>query len=138
MRKHARDTFFVVGEGVLEFDGDGQPSVRRPLTGEELRRFRFSRLGPEGPPVDEATRTVLAEAVTAAGDQPDAAVPAGFTYLGQFVDHDLTMDRTEAQLGEDVTLDELLQGRSPALDLDSGGGPPTGRTGSSTSGTASR
>jgi hypothetical protein len=119
MKKHARDTFFVVGEGVLEFDGDGQPSVRRPLTGEELRRFRFSRLGPEGPLMDEATRTAMAEAVTAAGNQPDAAAPAGFTYLGQFVDHDLTMDRTEAQLGEDVTLDELLQGRSPALDLDS-------------------
>jgi hypothetical protein len=119
MRKHVRDSFFVVGEGVLEFDREGRPSVRRPMTDEELRRFRFSRLGPEGPLVDEATRTALTEAVTATGDQPDAPVPAGFTYLGQFVDHDLTMDRTEALLGEDVTLDELLQGRSPALDLDS-------------------
>jgi hypothetical protein len=119
MRKHARDSFFVVGEGVLEFDRTGRPSTRPPLTGEELRRFRFSRLGPEGPAVDEATRTALTEAVTATGGQPDDTVPAGYTYLGQFVDHDLTMDRTEAQLGEDVTLDELLQGRSPALDLDS-------------------
>ncbi|HEX6353044.1 heme peroxidase family protein [Actinophytocola sp.] len=118
MKKHARDSFFVVGEGVLEFDREGRPNVRRPLTGEELRRFRFSRLGPEGPLVDEATRTALTEAITVPGAQPDAQVPAGFTYLGQFVDHDLTMDRTEALLGEDVTLDELLQGRSPALDLD--------------------
>ena len=38
---------------------------------------------------------------------------------GQFVDHDLTRDNTAAQLGQDVTVDELLQGRSPALDLDS-------------------
>jgi hypothetical protein len=119
MTKHARDSFFVVGEGVLEFDQDGRPSTRRPLAGEELRRFRFSRIGPEGPLVDEATRTALAEAVTVTGIQADASVPAGFTYLGQFVDHDLTMDRTDAQLGEDVNLDELLQGRSPALDLDS-------------------
>ena len=119
MRKHARDSFFVVGEGVLEFDADGRPDTRQPLTGEELRRFRFSRLGPKGEALDEATTTALAEAITATGDQPDAAVPAGYTYLGQFVDHDLTMDRTEAQLGEEVTLDELLQGRSPALDLDS-------------------
>ena len=119
MRKHARDSFFVVGEGVLEFGRDGRPSVRRPLSGEELRRFRFSRLGPEGPLVDEATRTALTEAITVAGAQPDSDVPAGFTYLGQFVDHDLTMDRTEAQLGEDVNIDDLLQGRSPALDLDS-------------------
>jgi hypothetical protein len=119
MRKHARDSFFVVGEGVLEFDADGRPGTRQPLTGEELRRFRFSRLGPKGEALDEETTTALAGAITAAGGQPDAAVPAGYTYLGQFVDHDLTMDRTEAQLGEEVTLDELLQGRSPALDLDS-------------------
>src|SRR5262245_53896942 len=119
MRQHARDSFFVVGEGVLEFDKDGQPAARPPLTGEELRRFRFSRLGPEGTLVDEPTRVALTEAITAATPQPDGAVPAGFTYLGQFVDHDLTMDRTAAQLGEDVNLDELLQGRSPALDLDS-------------------
>ena len=119
MTKHARDSFFVAGEGVLEFDREGRPSTRPPRAGEELRRFRFSRLGPEGPPADEATRTALAEAITVTGIQADASVPAGFTYLGQFVDHDLTMDRTAAQLGEDVNLDELLQGRSPALDLDS-------------------
>jgi hypothetical protein len=122
MSRHARDSFFVVGEGVLEFDENGQPSTRQPLSVEELRRFRFSRLGPVGEPTDEATRTALATAITAAVDQPDSAdppIPAGFTYLGQFVDHDLTMDRTAAQLGEDVNLDDLLQGRSPALDLDS-------------------
>lgn len=119
MGKHARDSFFVVGEGVLEFDADGRPATRKPPAGEELHRFRFSRLGPEGRLHDEATRTALTEAITAGGTQPDAAVPAGFTYLGQFVDHDLTMDRTDAELGEDVDLDELVQGRSPALDLDS-------------------
>jgi heme peroxidase len=119
MRKHARDSFFVVGEGVLEFDKDGQPAARQPRTEEELRRFRFSRLGPEGRPHDEPTRVALTGAITAEGQQPDATVPAGFTYLGQFIDHDLTMDRTDAQLGEDVNLDELVQGRSPALDLDS-------------------
>ncbi|MEU5691939.1 heme peroxidase family protein [Actinosynnema sp. NPDC020468] len=122
MKQHGNSSFFVVGEGVLEFDREGGPAVRQPLTVEELRRFRFSRLGPEGPQLDEATRTALAKAVTAAGGQPDSAdpaIPAGFTYLGQFVDHDLTMDRTESQLGEDVNLDDLMQGRSPALDLDS-------------------
>lgn len=123
MKRHARDSFFVVGEGVLEFDRKGEPTTREPLTAEELRRFRFSRLGPQGVQIDEAIRIALAEAMTdpaaAQLDSVDPAIPAGFTYLGQFVDHDLTMDRTEAQLGEDVNLDELVQGRSPALDLDS-------------------
>ncbi|MDX8048709.1 heme peroxidase family protein [Lentzea sp. BCCO 10_0798] len=117
-----RDSFFVVGEGVLEFDGRGGATTRQPSTAEELRRFRFSRLGPKGPRTDEETRVALATAITADVPQPDSAdpaVPAGFTYLGQFVDHDLTMDRTESQLGQDVNLDELTQGRSPALDLDS-------------------
>ncbi|WP_086662215.1 peroxidase family protein [Lentzea kentuckyensis] len=122
MKRHVRDSFFVVGEGVLEFDGEGEATTRQPSTAEELRRFRFSRLGPKGPRTDEALREALANAMTPSGAQPDSAdpaVPAGFTYLGQFVDHDLTMDRTESQLGQDVNVDELLQGRSPALDLDS-------------------
>lgn len=128
MSGHGRDSFFVIGEGVLEFDEHGEPAARQPLTVEELRRFRFSRLGPVGEPTDEATRTALATAITANVSQPDSAnapIPAGFTYLGQFVDHDLTLDRTAAQLGEDVNLEDLLQGRSPALDLDSvyGSGP---------------
>ena len=133
MRQHGRDSVLVVGEGVLEFDQDGNPTTRQPSTIEELRRFRFSRLGPTGPQIDEATRIALATAITEGdNDQPDSAnppIPAGFTYLGQFVDHDLTMDRTEAQLGEDVSLDELMQGRSPALDLDSvyGRGPRDAR-----------
>ena len=52
-------------------------------------------------------------------------MPAGYTYLGQFIDHDLTMDVTEVELGEPVSPAELLQARSPSLDLDSlyGAGP---------------
>ena len=46
-------------------------------------------------------------------------IPAGFTYLGQFVDHDLTFDKTSVMLGQNVSPAELLQGRSPSLDLDS-------------------
>ena len=52
-------------------------------------------------------------------------IPAGFTYLGQFVDHDLTFDKTSVMLGENVSPAQLLQARSPSLDLDSlyGAGP---------------
>jgi hypothetical protein len=116
-----RDNFYVVGEGILTFDEKGDPVVRTPSTIAELRKFRFSRLGPKGELVDESIRKALAEAMTAGPNQPDSskpALPAGFTYLGQFVDHDVTMDRTAASLGENVTVAELVQGRSPALDLD--------------------
>lgn len=122
MKRHIRDNYFVVGEGILTYDENHQPVCHRPSTEAELRKFRFSRMGPKGQPVDEPLRKALAEAMTAAGRQPDSsapAIPAGFTYLGQFIDHDLTRDNTVVSLGEDVTVAELLQGRSPALDLDS-------------------
>jgi hypothetical protein len=52
-------------------------------------------------------------------------IPAGSTYLGQFVDHDLTFDKTNVMLGVGISPAELLQARSPSLDLDSlyGAGP---------------
>lgn len=86
---------------------------------DELRQFRFSRIGPPGVPASLELVTALSEAITATAPDADGEIPAGFTYLGQFVDHDLTRDKTVGDLGSDVTVDELIQGRSPALDLDS-------------------
>jgi hypothetical protein len=44
-------------------------------------------------------------------------VPAGFTYLGQFVDHDITLDLTSInEKAEDPNATENF--RTPALDLD--------------------
>lgn len=122
MHRHIRDTYFVVGEGILAFDEHQQPVCHHPSAEDAQRRFRFSRMGPKGQPVDETLRKALAEAVTVSGRQTDSsapAVPAGFTYLGQFIDHDLTLDMTSRALGENVTVAELEQGRSPTLDLDS-------------------
>jgi hypothetical protein len=61
----------------------------------------------------------------ASGGETSGQIPAGFTYLGQFVDHDLTFDKTTVMLGADVSPAELVQARSPSLDLDSlyGAGP---------------
>ena len=50
-----------------------------------------------------------------AGDNPD--VPAGFTYLGQFIDHDITFDPTSLQESKVDPL-ALRNFRTPALDLD--------------------
>lgn len=55
----------------------------------------------------------------------DSRLPAGYTYLGQFVDHDLTFDidarlTTTDELENGATAPELVvNARSPSLDLDS-------------------
>ena len=72
--------------------------------------------------VDDAPLQDLADAMTdpdpagAAGD--NVKVPAGFTYLGQFVDHDITLDLTA--IGEKESDPTAVENfRTPALDLDS-------------------
>jgi hypothetical protein len=51
-----------------------------------------------------------------AGDNPD--VPAGYTYLGQFIDHDITLDTTPLEVQEADPL-ATTNFRSPSVDLDS-------------------
>ncbi len=125
VKRHMRENYYVVGEGILTTDGKSGV-CERPSTEASLRKFRFSRLLPKGATIDAAILEKVATAMTVAPEEPltqpvsaEPPVPAGFTYLGQFVDHDLTLDNTARALGEHVTVDELLQGRSPALDLDS-------------------
>ena len=56
----------------------------------------------------------------------DSPVPAGFTYVGQFVDHDITLDvSSRLDLNVDTNAETINNMRSPSLDLDSvyGDGP---------------
>jgi hypothetical protein len=120
---HGSESYFVVGEGLLDVSAGGRES---PIAAEAAPPFRFSRMGPRGVGVQlpEGARKKLANAMTAGGGGAQG-VPAGFTYLGQFIDHDLTFDKTTVMLGQHVSPIALLQGRSPSLDLDSlyGAGP---------------
>lgn len=54
-------------------------------------------------------------------NRDSGSIPAGYTYFGQFVDHDMTlMDAPPALPGNrPVQLSDLLQQRTSALDLDS-------------------
>jgi len=140
--KHGSESFFVEGEGLLSTQVGGRSGdAGDPVTDSESLRaaaptplpagtappFRFRRVGPRGTPLGAPVVRKLARAMIAAGRHDGGAgtVPAGYTYLGQFVDHDLTMDRTDVTLGTQVPPAALKQGRSPKLDLDSlyGAGP---------------
>ena len=125
--KHGSESYFVIGEGLLcDSVGGREPVVVASSTAEAAPPFRFSRMGPKGAghQLGEANRKKIAAAM-AAGGGGFGQIPAGFTYLGQFIDHDLTFDKTDVMLGANVSPAELLQARSPSLDLDSlyGAGP---------------
>jgi hypothetical protein len=122
VERHGSESYFVVGEGLL-----GESVGGRTLAAATAAPpFRFSRMGPSGAgrQLAEANLGKIANAMAAGGGGP-SGIPGGYTYLGQFVDHDLTFDKTQVMLGEHVTPAQLLQARSPSLDLDSlyGAGP---------------
>jgi len=133
---HGAESYFVLGEGLLSESDGGRPTAESaPVAkGAEAAKaakaatpappFRFSRVGPKGSPLSETNRTKIANAMIA-NTGGTAGVPSGFTYLGQFIDHDLTSDKTAVMLGTEISPAEMLQGRSPRLDLDSlyGDGP---------------
>jgi len=127
MEKHSSESYFVIGEGLLtESAGGRNASVAAAGADAAPPPFRFSRLGPKGinRQIGEPNRKKAGNAM-ASGGGPVSQIPAGFTYLGQFIDHDLTFDRTSVMLGANISPAAMLQGRSPSLDLDSlyGAGP---------------
>lgn len=129
--RHTRTSYYVVGEGTYTMEA-GAARFNESLTSAQ-QEFRFSRLGPKGVPLDAALAEALATAMTSvANEVEDASVPAGYTYLGQFVDHDFTRMRVDVPLGGTATDADLEQGRSPALDLDVlyGAGPGSAAHGS--------
>lgn len=116
-------TFEIVGEQqVIDGVVKEPPSVG----------FRFGRMLHEGSPFrpTEASLNQLGAVMTAVEERPDGPIPAGFTYFGQFIDHDLTKDSTSNRPENapeiDDNLDKLKQDRSPTLDLDSLYGKPGG------------
>ena len=89
------------------------------------RRFGSRAWGRRGPSASSPSPIARTSATRSPRAAAAAQIPAGFTYLGQFIDHDLTFDMTNVTFGEHVSPSELLQARSPSLDLDSlyGAGP---------------
>jgi hypothetical protein len=73
---------------------------------------------------NEAHLTALGQAMSAEFDEPkdgkddeESGIPALYTYLGQFIDHDITFDPASS-LQKQNDPDALTDFRTPALDLD--------------------
>ena len=118
--KHARATYLVDDaekklcrlkmDGSLEAIGDVPLLDTTPST----ETFAYTALFGAARPNDAVPRNVLSElgqAMMSGPRQPDvdSNIPAGYTYFGQFVFHDITY----------LTPNSARNGRSPSLDLDS-------------------
>ena len=85
------------------------------------RAFQFCRMFnlDKFEPDDEAL-IELGRAMTDPDSAPtgDTNIPAGMTYLGQFIDHDITRDLTAGFPTEALDPQDIENGRTPAFDLD--------------------
>ena len=121
------------------FHGETKPrGLEQPPRVEDISyEGKFGRLFRELKPADFPPEVLqdLAESMkdrsvptwnASAGPQDgdNAGLPAGYTYVGQFIDHDLTFDPTSS-IGREEDPFGLLNFRTPRYDLDSlyGSGP---------------
>ena len=109
MATHGSESYFVIGEGLLGESVGGRERTLAAALEAATPPFRFSRMGPSGvgKQLGEPNMKKIAAAMIDVGGQ--STIPAGYTYLGQFVDHDLTFDRTNVMLGDNVAPIDLLQ-----------------------------
>lgn len=134
----ARDQVRVASEGSPLSFAAAQPVI----TGDFRYLFpelqeNAANLLPESPQTRE--RLVrLAETMQETGDSGDCAIPAAYTYFGQFVDHDITFETRSADLQELTDEDlaplplkdvqrKLQNARIPTLNLDNLYGLPAPR-----------
>lgn len=110
----------------ISFHGSSRSSSYRAMGGTTTDiSGNYHRLFPSAAPFlpKEADLKLFSDAIVESPTDPvvpppDIAIPSGYTYLGQFIDHDLTFNP--------VSLSDALSGapegtndRSPRLDLDS-------------------
>ncbi|SFI58276.1 peroxidase family protein [Planctomicrobium piriforme] len=139
-RRHAhggRSQYFIEGEGIKTVVlnlahrmGDlpmlaaaGQlPLTIVPPPPDPAREFRFCRMFPALSPFepDDDGLIELGRRMEDPDGAPagDASIPAGMTYLGQFIDHDITLDLTDPFPTAALNPQDIENGRSPSLDLD--------------------
>jgi hypothetical protein len=119
---------------VFRFHGTETPRGLQDVPRSVLHQGRFGRMFRHLPPFAPSDDDLLALAASMILPVPkdeeedrlldNKTIAAGFTYFGQFVDHDLTFD-PNSKLQRDNDPDALTNFRTPRFDLDSlyGDGP---------------
>jgi len=143
-RHYDRTSYYIIGEGFVdgrELYPGGSPhggtsvATQTNMSSPQVPvpKYKFGRMfnlppyRPNPASLVELGKAMSAKPATNArsADDPswDSNIPAGYTYLGQFIAHEITFDTSKGLpevLPESVTdIDSLEQGRTPSLDLDS-------------------
>jgi hypothetical protein len=95
-------------------------------------REQAKRLGEIGGPLDaldnlsDPIQSIVNQPVFSPNNPDNSSMTAGVTFIGQFLDHDITLD-PKSKILENSTPRSTTNFRTPAFDLDSlyGGGPDT-------------
>ena len=114
---------------LVAFPASAATSPPSPAASCSMPGSGYGELFPDLPDASWSTTDLqsLADAMIAPVDAPSVpdpednpAIPAMYTYFGQFVDHDLTFDNRPDDLVTPKRPDELVNGRTPQLDLEIG------------------
>ena len=92
--------------------------VSRLVEGRFGRMFRLPPFVPDDARIAEIAALMEEGAEAASSTHDNPGVPSGYTYVGQFVDHDLTFDPASS-LDRQNDPDALTNFRTPRFDLDS-------------------
>ena len=123
LKNRSRSLPRLAGAGYAGGGGDtGGTDPVEPEPPDEDRAMKFCRMFPglDAFTPDDDALIALGRAMldTGSGAAGDTAIPGGMTYVGQFIDHDITLDLTEGLPTSDLNPSEIMNGRTPALDLD--------------------
>jgi hypothetical protein len=99
-----------------ELRGLGYIPLSQMHAGRFGRMFRLPPFVPTPARISEIAALMVDASNRRALDNPD--IPAGYTYLGQFIDHDITFDPVSS-LDRQNDPDALTNFRTPRFDLDS-------------------
>ncbi|PYS20574.1 MAG: hypothetical protein DMF72_20685 [Acidobacteria bacterium] len=123
MRKHSGRTAYYISENLVITEPPdlfGAPEPEQPPT---VAPFKFGWMFDRAPGLAPAPRQEMIDKLVKLGkamnDAPpggDTTIPSGYTYLGQFIAHEISFDKTVSLDDEELSPESY---RSPSLDLDS-------------------
>ena len=103
METHGSESYYVLGEGLLTRERRRSRSHPRGVRGRGGAAVPLLAHGPAGHGAAARRPGRSSRTAMTAGGGGTGQIPAGYTYLGQFVDHDLTFDKTAVTLGQHVS-----------------------------------